>query len=87
MKSRANLALQPAMGKTWLDRVVDFLFGPSPHQIYFAGAAADAKKRNDVRTPRERGSEAQTASVALAVGGFGSYCVADPSQKDNHGRC
>jgi hypothetical protein len=92
MKSRSNLALQPSLSKTWLDKVADFLFGPNPHPIYLAGAAAGfsgtarTESRKVVAEPRRSSGDAQSASVALAAGGFGSYCVPDPSLKDNHGR-
>lgn len=91
IKSNANIARQPSLERTWLDRFMDFLLGPNPHPVFMAGAGAGfsgtgkVDKPKPIATPQFMGNDAQSASVALASGGLGSYCVADPSQRGEYG--
>lgn len=75
--------------KGLLEKLVDFLLGPAPHPVYMAGSAAgfggvggSERKRSTkvVRFDRDDDS----ASLALAASGMGSYSVSN--QKDGRVR-
>ena len=85
MKLKANSSSR-APERGWLDRLIDFLLGPSTHPVYMASAGAGfaGPMRHAPPRPVARGriNDSQSAYVTLAASGFGSYGV----QEEGSGR-